>query len=77
MEKSLIIPVVNLNGTSRESLVEDHRKALDALKVAFDALSDIAPHGRDYQTTPPGPVTRPWFNIQHGRNNFGKCMMIL
>jgi len=47
-------PVVNMNGASRESLVEARCKAAEALRVAMEALSACHPHGRDYQTAAPG-----------------------
>ena len=43
---------VNLNGSTRESLVADRKAAIDALTAATVALRDIRPHGRDYQTLP-------------------------
>lgn len=46
----MIVPIVNLNGTSREELkeqfLEANRKAGELLK----ALAYAMPHGRDYQT---------------------------
>jgi hypothetical protein len=46
----IIVPVVNLNGTSAERLLEGYREALDALRAARSAMHMISPHGRDYQT---------------------------
>jgi hypothetical protein len=45
-------PFVNLNGASRESLIEQHRRVLDAAGDLLKALGDAFPHGRDYQTAP-------------------------
>ena len=47
-ETTVIIPRVHLNGTSREELVDQIRRALDALSKADDALAYMSPNGRDY-----------------------------
>ena len=47
-------PVVNLNGTSRESLLEQRWAAMDAISTALIALSECSPNGRDYQTAAKG-----------------------
>lgn len=44
----LMNPAVNLNGTSRESLVQVRRDAMDAVMSAMKALQETLPHGRDY-----------------------------
>ena len=51
--KSLAYPVCNLNGSKAQSLLNENRKASDALRVAQDALREICPHGRDYQCQAP------------------------
>mgnify|MGYP003138430736 FL=1 len=43
-------PVVNLNGSSRERLVEGYCNVAAALRDAQAMMMEIAPHGRDYQT---------------------------
>ena len=45
-------PNVNMNGTSRKSLVDQRRKVMRALDAAREALREMAPHGRDYQGVP-------------------------
>ena len=50
--EQMIPPRINLNGTSRESLLTDYMAALDALRKAMEALGRIVPNGRDYQTMP-------------------------
>lgn len=42
-------PVVNINGTSREQLLEGYMKARRSLNTAITDLQEIMPHGRDYQ----------------------------
>jgi hypothetical protein len=44
----LTLPTVHLNGTSRESLLEGYIAALDALRLATEALQASAPNSRDY-----------------------------
>lgn len=46
-------PVVNLNGASRESLIEQHKAVVDAAETLLKALGSAFPHGRDYQTAHP------------------------
>ncbi|QXV74148.1 hypothetical protein [Rhizobium phage RHEph12] len=41
-------PIVNISGTSREALVEARVEALTALRAAYEAVRQLAPHGRDY-----------------------------
>ena len=44
----MIVPMVHLNGTSKQSLLNDLDEAFDALDVAFHKLKRTAPNGRDY-----------------------------
>lgn len=44
-------PIINLNGTSKSELLEQHLAAADALRDAALALGH-GPNGRDYQTRP-------------------------
>jgi hypothetical protein len=46
----LALPVVNLNGSSREALVEQRLDIQRALIETLAALQRAWPHGRDYQT---------------------------
>ena len=48
------IPVVNINGATRESLVEARILARAAIQYALKAFSECSPNGRDYQTAPQG-----------------------
>lgn len=41
-------PMVHLNGTSKEHLLEVRDNAWHALAKAYDAVKSIAPNGRDY-----------------------------
>lgn len=51
---SLMLPSVNLNGTSKEELVAGYAKAHEAIMAALDAVAETSPHGRDFQTCEPG-----------------------
>lgn len=50
----IVMPVLNLNGTSKHALLELQLEALSALHKARSAMAMAAPHGRDYQTAPEG-----------------------
>lgn len=49
----MTLPTIHLNGTSKESLIDDLCTASDALNAAYEALKQTAPNGRDYY--PQGP----------------------
>ena len=53
---NVIIPVINLNGSSAAYLLIMHRAALDVLRSAQVSLCALAPNGRDYQTAEPGSL---------------------
>ena len=46
--KELIVPCVHLNGTSKESLLDQYEAAHSALQTTFDALRQTVPNGRDF-----------------------------
>lgn len=50
--KPLVLPQVNLNGTSRERLVEQQSDVATALRKTYQAMAEAAPNGRDYQFRP-------------------------
>jgi hypothetical protein len=41
-------PIVNLNGSSRHSLIEARMLSVFAIRDAMNAMRDMAPRGRDY-----------------------------
>ena len=47
--KPLVPPQINLNGTSREALVEQQADVVTALATLLKAMSYAFPNGRDYQ----------------------------
>lgn len=58
VEKKVIVPVVHLNGTSRDALVSQANAAVMALDIALGALQLAAPHARDYYPLGNGAYTR-------------------
>lgn len=44
----MIIPTIHLNGTSRDTLLEQVTDAYSAVKAAIAAVQQAAPNGRDY-----------------------------
>lgn len=49
----VVLPIVNNNGTSKAELLDPIFKAYRATLAAYEALCKTAPHGRDYQISPP------------------------
>ena len=47
-----IAPRLNLNGSSKESLLIQNTTAADAIRTALNAATQAHPHGRDFQTLP-------------------------
>jgi hypothetical protein len=47
--KPLVLPQINLNGTSRSMLVAQQCDVLDALRALQEAMQEASPNGRDYQ----------------------------
>jgi hypothetical protein len=56
--KPLVLPQINLNGTSREALVAQQCDVLAAIRALQEALQEASPNGRDYQTAPMGTFNR-------------------
>jgi len=48
----LVPPIVNLNGTSRETLINQQSYILSCLEQLLDAMHTAMPHGRDWQPRP-------------------------
>lgn len=49
----MTLPTIHMNGTSKESLIDDLCEASLAINTAYEALKRTAPNGRDYY--PQGP----------------------
>jgi len=52
------LPCIHLNGTSKERLIESLCAASQALDLAYSALKQTAPNGRDYYPIGPGALER-------------------
>lgn len=59
----MMIPVIHLNGTSREELVRQCQEATVALRLALARVHDMAPNGRDYY--PLGSTALYFASIEH------------
>lgn len=44
----LTIPTIHLNGTSRNELHRQWSEAWDAIQIAYEAIKQSGPNGRDY-----------------------------
>jgi hypothetical protein len=49
----IIKPIINLNGTAPQDLLDQHMNAIAALRSAISLLQAAAPNGRDYQAIKP------------------------
>lgn len=47
-------PTVNLNGTSKDALIEQQKAIMAASENLIAVLRQASPHGRDYQISKPG-----------------------
>ena len=52
MTTPLVLPQINLNGTSKQQLVEQQLDVAAKLRHLLKAMGAAAPHGRDYQFRP-------------------------
>jgi hypothetical protein len=44
----MIKPTININGTSKDDLINPRRDAMDALASVVEILKLVTPNGRDY-----------------------------
>lgn len=52
MATSVIVPIIHLNGTSKQMLLDDLENAYYALNKAYAAIKETGPNGRDYYPVP-------------------------
>lgn len=48
----IVLPVVHMNGTARQDLIDQRDAVWTALHAAMDALREMNPNGRDYYPEP-------------------------
>lgn len=48
----IVKPIVCLNGSGRDALIQEQLEAIDGIDHALEALADAAPHARDFQLKP-------------------------
>ncbi len=53
--KTIIAPIVHMNGTGKNGLTEPIDAALDAIRTAYEMLKQCGPNGRDYYNHPQAP----------------------
>ena len=51
-----ILPAIHTNGTSRDSLIEQHVNVLEALREAHAMMEGAAPNARDFYQRPIGEL---------------------
>ena len=51
------LPLIHLNGTSRETLLGEASDACTAIRAALDAVANATPNGRDYYPLGVGAFT--------------------
>ncbi len=61
--KTIQCPLIHLNGTTADSLIEELNEAYIAIDAALDAMRKIGPNGRDYY--PLGPEAMEAATTQH------------
>jgi hypothetical protein len=49
----LTTPTIHLNGTRKTELGDGYEAAYNALQLAYDAIKQTSPNGRDYYTQDP------------------------
>ena len=52
MDNVIVTPIVHLNGTSKEALLEQRKDVYMALRAVEKALCQMSPNGRDYYPEP-------------------------
>jgi hypothetical protein len=70
--RDLVVPLVNINGSSAQSLVDDMIAVINALRDAEKALAIAMPHGRDYRDFDDWRLAR---DAWHDRRNAIAAMM--
>lgn len=64
---AIVAPIVHLNGSGRQNLIDALANAYSAIEQAAEALKQTAPNGRDYY--PAGPEALEAASSQYIRRN--------
>ena len=48
----MILPIIHMNGTSRQELIDQRTAVLDTIRATLTALGKMSPNGRDYYPVP-------------------------
>jgi len=70
--RDLVNPLVNINGSTAQSLVDDILEVIHNLRAAEKALAVATPHGRDYKDFDDWRLAR---DAWHDRRNAIAAMM--
>src|SRR5687767_13426789 len=54
--KPLVLPRLNINGTSKQGLIDQLTACMEAFRKLHIAMSEATPHSRDFQTIEDGEV---------------------
>lgn len=48
----IVLPIIHMNGNSRQSLLDEIQEAITALTEGLHRLAEMAPNGRNYYPAP-------------------------
>ncbi len=73
----VIPPLVHINGTSKQELLDQRFDAIDAIVAAGDALAKTAPNGRDHYPAGPEYLEKAEEQFERRRNWLRQIMLEL
>lgn len=62
---SLTLPLIHINGTSRDDLIRSYTAQYLSLKQAIRVFTDHPPHGRDYYPLGPSALNQAYTEYEH------------
>lgn len=71
---AMLAPLLHMNGSSAETLIDGYTKAHNLLDAAIDALRACAPNGRDYY--PQGPAALMQAVREHDKRIASLCEVL-
>lgn len=66
-DRVVVLPVVHLNGTGRDTLIEDRMEIANALRAVLSVMEKAGPNMRDYPSTADPYVSWPAAAAQYQR----------